>query len=531
MRSRCSPRVDVFLTREFCWRFRLWWIAVFSKWPMRSTATLGRRSMVFYGLRTTMMALSLMALLRIKRPEALKEHAPVELGRLLGLDRAPEVKTLRRKLSQLAELGKAEVFGRKLAKRRVARHRKAMGFLYADGHVRVYHGRRRLPKAHVTRMRMSLPATTDYWVNDREGDPIFVVTAEVNAGLVQMLPLLIDEVRAFIGPRRRVTVVFDRGGWSPKLFVKLIAAGFDILTYRKGNWRQIPQNQFTHYVKRIEGHAVVYDLNDRRIRLLKGQLRLRQITRRSEDGHQTPIVTSRFDLSAVVLAYRMFGRWRQENFFKYLREEFALDALVDYGVEAEAPERLVPNPSRRKLEKKLSMARTELKKVQALYGAAVVANTERTCTTIRSFKRAHGAIGRKIKMVQNKIAVLIRRRDKTPARLAVCELTGKPLMRLSHERKHLTNCLKMVAYQAESDLLALLRPNYSRADDEGRTLVTSALQSAANIEVNDGELRVTLVSLSSLHRSQAVATLCTTLNGMEVFYPGTKLKLRFGVAM
>ena len=39
----------------------------------------------FYGLRTTLLALLLMALLRIKRPEGLKECSPVELGRLLGL--------------------------------------------------------------------------------------------------------------------------------------------------------------------------------------------------------------------------------------------------------------------------------------------------------------------------------------------------------------------------------------------------------------------------------------------------------------
>ena len=63
---------------------------------------------------------------------------------------------------------------------------------------------------------------------------------------------------------------------------------------------------------------------------MKGKLRLRQVTRLSEDGHQTPILTSRRDLSAVEVAYRMFARWRQENFFKYLREQYALDALVDY---------------------------------------------------------------------------------------------------------------------------------------------------------------------------------------------------------
>ena len=101
----------------------------------------------FYGLRTTLVALLLMALLRIKRPEGLKEHAPDDLGRLLGLDRAPEVKTLRRKLRRLAAFGRATEFGRALARRRVAERGAAMGFLYVDGHVRVYHGERTLPKA------------------------------------------------------------------------------------------------------------------------------------------------------------------------------------------------------------------------------------------------------------------------------------------------------------------------------------------------------------------------------------------------
>ena len=63
-------------------------------------------------------------------------------------------------------------------------------------------------------MRLSMPATTDYWVNDQVGDPLLVITAEANAGMVKMLPEVLAQVRVIVGDRR-VTVVFDRGGWSP----------------------------------------------------------------------------------------------------------------------------------------------------------------------------------------------------------------------------------------------------------------------------------------------------------------------------
>jgi prepilin-type processing-associated H-X9-DG protein len=113
----------------------------------------------FYGLRTTVLTTLLMALLRIKRPEGLKEHSPQALGRLLGLDRALEVKTLWRKLARMAAFGRATEFGRALAQQRVNSQGHAMGFLYVDGHVRAYHGKHKIPKTHLARMRISMPAT------------------------------------------------------------------------------------------------------------------------------------------------------------------------------------------------------------------------------------------------------------------------------------------------------------------------------------------------------------------------------------
>jgi len=42
------------------------------------------------------------------------------------------------------------------------------------------------------------------------------------------------QLRQVVGEGRRVTVCFDRGGWSPALFADITAAGFDLLTWRKG---------------------------------------------------------------------------------------------------------------------------------------------------------------------------------------------------------------------------------------------------------------------------------------------------------
>src|SRR5262249_11202261 len=133
----------------------------------------------FYGLRTTLITLLLMALLRIKRPEHLKEKDPAAFGRLLGLDRAPEVKTLRRRLTRLAAQHCAEQLGAELARVRVDQRGHLMGFLYVDGHVRAYHGERQIASnAYVARRHLAMPASTDYWINDSSGDPLLVVTGE-----------------------------------------------------------------------------------------------------------------------------------------------------------------------------------------------------------------------------------------------------------------------------------------------------------------------------------------------------------------
>lgn len=483
----------------------------------------------FYGLRTSLVTMLMMALLRIKRPEALKEHSPAALGQVLGLDRAPEVKTLRRKLERLAAMGRAADFGKALAKRRIAQRGEAMGFLYVDGHVRVYHGKHTIPKAHVAQRRLAVPATTDYWVNDQQGDPLFVVTAQANAGMVKMLPIVLAQARALIG-KRRLTVVFDRGGYSPKLFLRRIDDEFDLLTYRKGRCRPVPRKRFQKHEGRLDGRRLAYVLADREVRLLKGKLRLRQVTRLTESGHQTHLLTSRRDLPALEVAFRMFERWRQENFFKYLSDEYALDALVEHAVVPDDPTREVPNPARNALDAVWRDARAELTRLQAEYGRQAFAKLEGARPTMRALQRAQSALARGVRAALKRVTALEARRARLPARVPVQQAVVGEIVRLAPERQHLINVLKMAAYQAESDLVSLIEPHYRRAQQEGRTLIQSALAGAADLEVTEHELRVRLLPLSSPHRTRAVAALCEELNRSPVLFPGSRLHLHFSVS-
>ena len=483
----------------------------------------------FYGLRTTLLTLLLMALLRIKRPEHLKERDPAAFGRLLGLDRAPEVKTLRRRLTRLAAHHCAEQLGAELARLRVDQRGRLMGFLSVDGHVRAYHGRRAIAsKAYVARRHLAMPASTDYWINDRSGDPLLVITGEADAALTKALPRLLREVRELVG-ERRVTIVFDRGGWSPKLFDTMIKDGFDLLTYRKGRCRRINERRFIRRHAELDGCWVDYLLHDQPVRFLKGKLRLRQVTRLCDDGHQTQVITSRCDLRDIEVAYRMFERWRQENFFKYMREEFLLDALVDYQIEPEDPTRTIPNPERRALDKEIRTARADLAKLEREYGAAAADNAEQHRPTMRGFKIAHGRLGKQLRTARARVARLFEQRRDVAKRVEVRDLNERALVKLATERKHLTDIIKMVAYQAESDLVALLRPHYARVDQEGRTLLHELFAATGDIRVSDSELHIILAPLSSPHRTHAAQALCEMLDQTATIFPGSRLRIRFSV--
>lgn len=484
----------------------------------------------FYGLQSVLLTFGLMALLRVRNPEQLQYHPPAELGVLLGLDRIPEVKTLRRKLDEMAQQKKAAEFSRQLAEGWVKQDPDTMGFLYVDGHVRPYHGYKHdLPETHVARRRLCMDATTDFWVNDVNAEPVFVVTAPANNSLASMLRKeILPQVRQLVG-ERTVTVVFDREGWSPKLFAELVSQGFHVLTYRKGKQEPWPAECFSEVEAEIDGQTVRYLLAERSVLVQKG-FWMREIRRLCADGHQTSLLTSRQDLAEVELAYRMFSRWRQENFFRYMRHHFALDALVNYEAEAADSQRLVPNPQKRAAKAKVMTVQQRLQKVESEYAHEQLEASEAT-----GKKRLRCEV--EAQRLAAEIRSLCRQRDDLkketaalPGHVPMKEVMEvEKIVQLSPEAKHLTDTIKMVAYRAETALTRLLMPHYARTQEEGRAVVCEILQTRADVlpDPKTNTLFIRLHPLANARSNQAMQALCNELNKTKTLYPGTGWLLRY----
>lgn len=494
----------------------------------------------FYGLRTTVVVLFLSALLRIKRPEHIKEYNPQELGHVVGLDRFPEVKTVHRKLDHLAARKQARELMQAMAQRRIEEDAERAAFLYVDGHVRVYHGQHPLAKTKKSQHQVAKPAATDTWVHDANGEPLLVVTSEMNEGLTQVLEPILADVKSLIGDRR-VLVIFDRGGFSPKLFARLDQQGFDVMTYRKGKTKPWPVSEFHDEEYVVEGRCYQYQLAERK-RVKVGRLRpqrkrqarrsdagpqflwMREVRVLREDGRQTAILTSSQRLNKEQVPYRQFQRWRQENYFKYMDAEYELDALVEYGVEDVSEEADRPNPSRRPLERALVKARAQVQRLQAELGAPMSAGQGTDQRTVRGFKIAHAELRARLAEAEAEVAGLQAELEQLPRRIPAAGLKT-----LKTEKKLIADTIKMTAYQVETRLLGMLNGVYCRNEDEGRTLLQAAFQSTARMEVRETELYVELVPQSSPHRTKAIAELCTKLNALETKFPGTGLRLQLAI--
>jgi transposase len=501
----------------------------------------GRLRDGFYGLGAVLLTLVFLALAGEPRAEGATRVPPAALGRVLGLDRAPEVKTIRRKLGEIAAAGKAADLVMALARRHAAARPDTLGFLHIDGHARVYYGTRQVQKTHVARLKFPAPATMETWVTGQDGDPVFMVTAEPSDSLAGELRRLLPQLRQVVGQGRRVTVCFDRGGWSPALFADITEAGFGLLTWRKGPAPDLPAGQFTTITCADDrGREHKYDLADTMVTLRisdgprKGQtVSLRQVSRRvparSGGTRQIHALTSRTDLPAGEVCWRLTSRWREENYFRYARTHFALDALDSHAATPDDPDRKVPNPAKK-------TAATQVRRAEIL-AAAAQAQRDASLAALRNPPPGQPVTitNQMINALDAPVQAACRELDEadtaaaaTPARVPLGTL-APDMMRLETEIKQITHAIRMTAYNTETTLARALDGHYARAGDEAYALIREALAASGDIHPGDSELLIRLDPLTAPRRTQALAALCDQLNQTASRYPGTDLVLHYEV--
>jgi hypothetical protein len=233
-----------------------------------------------------------------------------------------------------------------------------------------------------------------------------------------------------------------------------------------------------------------------------------------KSGHQSQILTTRRDLSAAEVAYAMFSRWRQENFFRYLRLNYGLDAMDSYAEKPDDLDRNIPNPAKRAAAATVRNAKSAVRDAEAVVTRVTL---EQGSSGLRGLDHA-----------DDELEVAIATRRATPTRVTLGTL-HPDAERLDGERKRLHDAIRMATYNATSSLARLMHPHYRRAEDEARMVIREALTSPADLEVVGDELHVRINPLSAPRRSRAIAGICAELNATETLYPGTNLRLVYSV--
>ncbi len=468
-------------------------------------------------------------------PEQLKNINPGEFGKLLGLDRIPEAKCLRKKLKAICRQQKAAQWNMELAKTWASDEENE--FYYIDGHVQVYHGyQAQLGKKYISRQKLCLPGVQEFWVNDAAGMPYFYVCGLVNEKLQQMIgEQILPELLANMPLRQaadpatpKLTIVFDREAYSPLFFDQLwndhqVA----VITYRKNVKDLWDTAQFSDHTVEIEGVQTTMRLAEQPVIL--DQKPFREIRMLTASGHQTSIVTTHQKLTISQVALYMFSRWSQENFFRYMRQDYDFDKIAQYTVNQIDSELKVVNPVYNKLDHQIKKAREKLTRRKAQLYTLMEDHLYADLDQIPKMTQRQLQIQEELAGFQQQLQQLLQQRQQTPRTIKIEDMGQNRYNQLHLESKLFRNVIKMICYRAETSLAALLCEDFKKAGNEKRAIAKSLINTPVDLEVDyqKGILLVSLYSQVTPRYNKVVEKLCQLLNENTIKFPGTQLNIYY----
>jgi len=336
--------------------------------------------------------------------------------------------------------------------------------------------------------------------------------------------------------RARFVIVFDREGYSPEFFKEMWQthriACITYHKYPKDNW---PTTEFAACETTLpNGERVSLKLAERGAWIgdKKSGLWVREVRKLTESGHQVSLISTIFGGSALEDSVRLFSRWSQENFLRYMMEHFAIDLLNEYRTE-EIPEtkRPVVNPRWRELDRQKRSVRSKLTQRQARF-AALTLHPESDDAAQAKWEKRKAELVEAIEQFEKELRDINDKLKTTPSHLKWDELPEtEKFERLAPSRKQLVDTVKMIAYRAETAMASIVREVLARTDD-ARSLLRDLFRSEADLlpDLEQRVLRVLVHPMSNPRSNRAIAHLLDHLNAAEFTYPGTNLRLVYSIA-
>src|SRR6266568_4229873 len=470
-------------------------------------------------------ATSLAFALGVSSAEGTKHLIPAQAGILAGIGRLPGLRTLRPRLSAIADRCDPLALQRQLGAAMLAADAPGLHVYYVDDHFVPYEGAKPVPKGWNTKRRHAQPGRADTMVTDYQGRAVAFATGDPS-GLSATLPGALAQLRQVLGAEATIMLGFDRGGSYPVAFRAIRDARADWVTWRRSPLAPVTAKPRRYWAARGDGKpAEVLWLADETAEI-KEYGQARQITLFEAGAPVLQVLTSDTDAPAAALLAWLRCRWRIENLFKYLEDNYGIHWLCDYHAEAIDDDHLIGNPERTAARARMREAEQDLAGAEQELAALLTAPQMTAAAKNKAIPAAEKKITRATEAVTAARAAL----KGIPAKLPANQVTpGAQKAILAARRRSLQMVLRLLAAAAEHWLGNQLH-DYLRDPNEYRAITRNLLHLGGTITCTPRAITVTLDPPAAPRIARALGLLIEQINTAPPRMPGDTRPITYQLA-
>ena len=453
--------------------------------------------------------------------EATKHLLGDQIGPLAGLDRLPELRTLRPRLAELAEACDPLRLQTDLARAMIDAEAPLLGLYFVDDHFVPYEGAKPVGKGYNTKRRHAQKGLADTLVTDYHGRAVCFVSGPPS-GLTKTLPAALSELRR-VTADAKIMLGFDRGGSYAQVFTHCRDHDVDWITYRRGKLADTTTAPRRYW--RVDGaaRAEAVTLADEMI-TIKDYGPARQLTLFEHDKPVLQVLTSDLTAPAAALLAWLRCRWRIENVFKYLTAHHGMDWLCHYEADTAPDTTPIDNPAR-------TQARDAVKRAQTTLADAQRALTRllRSDATVAEINAAIPAAQTAIDTAEAALASAKSQLKTVPAKIPANQHNPQAQRAiLRTQRRSLQMVLRLLAFNAEQWLADRLNA-YLADNDEYRATLRHLLHLGGRITYTPKSITVALDPPTTPKITRALRLLLAELNATPPRIPGDNRPLTYKI--